>query len=56
MLKFIDPLDGLINRFSGKLIFIREKKVFFRKLYSYFSFYAREKNVNPLTPSRYFTK
>ena len=33
-----------VDPFSGKLIFGRKKKKFFRKFYSYFSFYATEKN------------
>ena len=35
----------LINPFSTKPIFGQKKKVFFKKLYSYFSFYAGEINL-----------
>ena len=41
------PLE--INPFSAKPIFgkKRKKKKFFQKIYSYFSFYARESNFKP---------
>ena len=42
---FIHEIENLsINHFSAKPIFGRKKKKSFRKFYSYFSFYAREKN------------
>ena len=45
---YLFALKNGVNPFSAKLFFGKKKKrknFFFRKFYSYFSFYARERNL-----------